>query len=65
MPPVATYSKINYDNDNMNHKLLIRNNSHINKDNRKKVIILEDSLLNCINKKVLSKKKISRLQEKQ
>ena len=30
--------------------------SNINKDNRKKVIILERSLLNCINEKGFSKK---------
>ena len=60
--PVATYSNINCDNKILNHELTeaIKNktlpNNNIGKGDRKKVIILGDSLLNGINEKVLSKK---------
>ena len=62
MSPVATYSNINCDNKILNHELTeaIKNktlpNNNIGKGDRKKVIILGDSLLNGINEKVLSKK---------
>ena len=62
MSPVATYSNINCDNKILSHELTeaIKNktlpNNNIGKGDRKKVIILGDSLLNGINEKVLSKK---------
>ena len=60
--PVATYSNINYVNKVLNHESteVIKNktlpNDNIDKGDRKKVIILGDSLLNGINEKDLSKK---------
>ena len=62
MSPVATYSNVNCVNKILNHELTeaIKNktlpNDNINKGERKKVIILGDSLLNGINEKGLSKK---------
>ena len=62
MSPVATYSNINCDNKVLNHESTeaIKNktlpNDNIDKGDRKKVIILGDSLLNGINEKGLSKK---------
>ena len=62
MLPVATYSDMNCNNKILNHESTeaIKNktlpNDNIDKDDRKKVIILGDSLLNGINEKGLSKK---------
>ena len=62
MSPVATYSNINCDNQILNHQSTetIKNeklpNGNTDKGNRKKVIILGDSLLNGINEKGLSKR---------
>ena len=62
MSPVAAYSNINCDNKVLNHESTeaIKNkklpNDNIDKGDRKKVIILGDSLLNDINVKGLSKK---------
>ena len=61
MSPVATHSNINCDNKVLNHESTeaIKNktlpNNNIDKGDRKKVIILGDSLLNGINEKGLSK----------
>ena len=61
MSPVAAYSNINCDNKVLNHESTeaIKNtklpNDNIDKGDRKKVIILGDSLLNDINEKGLSK----------
>ena len=58
---VATYSNINCDNKILNHESTeaIKNktfpNDNIDKGDRKKVIILGDSILNGINEKGLSK----------
>ena len=57
MSSVATYSNINRDNKILNHESteVIKNkklpNENINKGDRKKVIILGDSLLIGINEK--------------
>ena len=62
MPPVEAYSNVNRDNKVLNHESTeeIKNktlpNDNIDKGDRKKVIILGDSLLNDINEKRLSKK---------
>ena len=63
MLPLATYSNLNCDNKISNHesteaiKDKTSANNNIDKRDRKKVIILEDSLLNSINEKSLSKKR--------
>ena len=62
MSPIATYSSINCDNKILNNESteVAKNrtlpNENIGKGDRKKVIILGDSLLNGINEKRLSKK---------
>ena len=62
MSPVANYSNINCDNKILNYESTeaIKNkkipNDNIDKGDRKKVIILGDSLLNGINEKGFSKK---------
>ena len=62
MSLVATYSNINRDNQILNHESTetVKNaklpNGNIDKGDRKKVVILGDSLLNGINEKGLSKR---------
>ena len=62
MSPIATYSNINCDNKILNNESteVVKNktlpNDNIGKGDRKKVIILGDSLLNDINENGLSKR---------
>ena len=62
MPPIATYSNTNCDNQILNNESteVVKNktlpNDNIGKGERKNVIILGDSLLNGINENGLSKR---------
>lgn len=66
MSPVATYSNINCDSKILHHESTkIIENTSIDKGDRKKIIILGDSLLNGINWKAFSKKHSIKVTNKQ
>ena len=59
MSPVATYSNINCDSKILHHESTkINEKTSIDKGDRKKIIILGDSLPNGISEKDFSKKQL-------